>query len=103
MGNFIVYPSGDVYPDEPFAVPFHMPCYQLFAQMVAYYTTGKISWSSLGVQGVEREVLWQVMRGLMEDYAQALTLDYGELLEMSMEQYWWCQPGFEASFLPCPT
>jgi len=63
--------------------------------MVAYYTMGKKSWYQEGTQVLEREALWQVMKGLSIAYKSALDLDYGELSDMVSEQYWYNQPGHE--------
>jgi hypothetical protein len=97
--NITVYPTGEILPDDPFAVPFHVDCYRLLAQVISYHKSGRTEWSSLETKVIEREALWQVMKGLFEDYAHALTLDYGELNGAAGEQYWWNEPGAEVSYL----
>jgi hypothetical protein len=99
--HLTVYPDESISPDDPFAVPFHMPCYELFAQVVAFHLQGKTSFSSSGTHIIRRETLWQVLKGLHPPYGHALSLDYGELARAAGDQYWWKVPGDEASYLLC--
>jgi hypothetical protein len=92
LSQSVRYSSYD--PDEPFGVPFHPPCFRVFAQVLRYQLSGEVTGL---VDGgiVNKGILYTVMSGLHEEYDHCLKADYAELNDATKEQYWGCMPGQE--------
>ncbi|KAL2073497.1 hypothetical protein VTL71DRAFT_10823 [Oculimacula yallundae] len=82
-------------PDEPLAIVFHADCLKIFAQALAYQING-ICRAEPDLAIVDKDVLYPAMKKATDERLNALTLDYGELSESVMEQYWGAQAGQEA-------
>ncbi|KAH6722052.1 hypothetical protein BKA61DRAFT_729448 [Leptodontidium sp. MPI-SDFR-AT-0119] len=82
-------------PDEPIAMAFHADCLEVFAQALTYQLHGKCK-PKLDLTMVDKDLLYGTMTKLTEECLMALKLDYGELADSVIEQYWGYQPGQEA-------
>ncbi|KAK9769572.1 putative F-box domain-containing protein [Seiridium cardinale] len=82
--NIRVY---DLSGPDPFAVPFHNPCLELFRRCLA---PGE----------VDNEILYETMKSIgPDDLERCLLIDYGPVTEMQ-DQYWVVQQGHEEVVTP---
>ncbi|KAF8851868.1 hypothetical protein BDZ45DRAFT_131178 [Acephala macrosclerotiorum] len=107
--SIVTYSNYD--PNEPLAIPFHEDCFILLSKAIYYHLYGNVppnlgegekltgGENDLALGFVSKDALYAALKKLyvMDSYGHYLTeVDYGELSEMVMEQYWCCFRGQEA-------
>ena len=72
-------------PNEEAAFPFHEACYRIFSRNLGYDDE----------KGVNKDILYSIMKQNVHNYGRVLSLDYGGI--QSFHQFWESLPGEEVS------
>jgi hypothetical protein len=72
-------------PDEEPAFPFHEACYKLLSRDLGF----------VDEKGLDRDVLYRILKQNVDRLARGLSLDYGCI--QGANQFWECLPGEEVS------